>query len=195
MRYQPKGRADWRAWLRENHKKSSGVWLIFLKGAERQLTYAESVEEALCFGWIDSLMRPIDGRSYMQWFTPRKAKSSWSALNKKRVAALIEAKRMTKAGLAKIEEGKANGSWTRIDQVEALVVPPDLARALRADKKAGGFFEKLAPSNRKAILHWINDAKRAEKRAERIAHTVAQAANGLRPARYEAWLAKARKRR
>ena len=193
--YQPASRAGWRKWLRENHKKSTGVWVVFLKGAERQLTYADSVEEALCFGWIDSLMRPIDGRSYRQLFTPRRAKSGWSALNKKRIASLVERKLMTKAGQAKIDEAKANGSWTKLDAVEALTIPPDLAKALRADKKAKAFFDGLAPSNRKAILHWINDAKRAERRAERIAHTIAQARQGLRPARYEEWLAKARKRR
>ena len=193
--YQPAGRAGWRKWLRENHKKSTGVWVVFLKGAERQLTYADSVEEALCFGWIDSLIRPIDGRSYRQLFTPRRAKSGWSALNKKRIASLVERKLMTKAGQAKIDEAKANGSWTKLDAIEALTIPPDLAKALRADKKAKAFFDGLAPSNRKAILHWINDAKRAERRAERIAHTIAQARQGLRPARYEEWLAKARKRR
>lgn len=194
-RYQPENRAAWRKWLRANHAKSTGVWLIFLKGAERQLTYADSVEEALCFGWIDSLLRPIDGRSYMQWFTPRKPKSSWSALNKKRIVSLVERKLMTPAGQAKIDAAKKDGSWTLIDAVEALTVPSDLKRALAAKPKARAFFEALAPSQRKAILHWINDAKKPEKRAERIAHTVSQASKGLRPARYEEWLAKNRKKR
>jgi uncharacterized protein YdeI (YjbR/CyaY-like superfamily) len=193
-KYQPDNRAAWRKWLRANHRKSTGVWLVFLKGAERQLTYADSVEEALCFGWIDSLMRPIDGRSYMQLFTPRKPKSNWSALNKKRVASLIERKLMTAAGQAKIDLAKANGSWTRIDAVEALVVPPDVARALGAKPKAKAFFESLAPSNRKAVLYWITGVKNPEKRAERIAHTVSQALIGLRPAHYEKWLANSRKR-
>lgn len=168
---------------------------MFLKGPERQLSYADSVEEALCFGWIDSLLRPIDGRSYMQLFTPRRPKSGWSAVNKTRIASLVERKLMTKAGRAKIDEAKANGSWTKLDAVEALTIPPDFAKALRADKKAKAFFDGLARSHRKAILHWLNDAKRAELRAERIAHTVAQARKGLRPARYEAMLAKARKKR
>ena len=171
------------------------MWVVFLKGAERQLAYADAVEEALCFGWIDSLLRPIDGRSYKQWFSPRKPKSKWSALNKARVASLIERKLMTPAGQAKIDAAKQNGSWTLLDAVEALTVPPDLKRALAANPKARTFFEGLAPSNRKAILHWINDARKPERRAERIDHTVSQALKGLRPARYEAWLAKSRKKR
>ena len=130
----------------------------------------------------------------MQYFSRRKTKSNWSALNKTRVASLIERKLMTKAGLAKIEEAKKNGSWTRLDAVEAYEVPPDVAKALAAKPKARSFFESLAPSHRKAILYWITGVKSAEKRAERIAHTVSQALKGLRPARHEEWLAKSRKR-
>jgi uncharacterized protein YdeI (YjbR/CyaY-like superfamily) len=193
-RHQPANRAAWRRWLRANHRTSSGVWLVFLKGEARQLTYADAVEEALCFGWIDSLLRPMDERSYMQWFTPRRPKSKWSALNKTRVASLIDRGLMTPAGQAAIDAAKKNGSWTLLDAVEALTVPPDLKRALAARPRASRFFDGLAPSSRKAILHWINDAKKPEKRAERVAHTVSQALKGLRPARYEEWLAKSRKR-
>jgi len=166
------------------------VWVVFLKGDARQLTYADYVEEALCYGWIDSLMRPIDGQSYMQLFTPRKAKSNWSALNKQRVAALIEQKRMAAPGLAKIEEAKKNGSWAKLDAVEAMVIPPDFKRALAANHKAKAFFDGLSPSSRKGILYWINSVKSAQKRAERIAHAIAQNAKGLRPAHQEKWLAK-----
>lgn len=166
------------------------MWVVFLKGDARQLTYADAVEEALCYGWIDSLMRPIDGQSYMQLFTPRKAKSNWSALNKQRVAALIEQKRMAAPGLAKIEDAKKNGSWTKLDAVEAMVIPPDFKRALAANRKAKAFFDGLSPSSRKGILYWINSVKSAEKRAERIAHVIAQNAKGLRPAHHEKWLAK-----
>ena len=168
------------------------MWLVFLKGAERQLPYADAVEEALCFGWIDSLMRPIDGRSYMQLFTPRKAKSNWSALNKTRVASLIDRGLMARAGLAAVEHAKKVGTWTALDHVEALAMPPDFAKALNAKKKARAFFDSLAPSHRKGILYWINGVKSPEKRAERIAHAVSQAAKGLRPAHHEAWLAKTR---
>lgn len=191
-RLQPANRAAWRKWLRAHHAKSTGVWLVFLKGPERQLPYADSVEEALCFGWIDSLLRPIDGQSYMQLFTPRKPKSNWSALNKRRVKDLIARKLMAPAGLAKIAEAKKNGSWTKLDAVEAMIIPPDFAKALAANRKARAFFDSLAPSSRKGILYWINSVKSAELRASRIAHAVAQHARGLRPAHHEQWLAKTR---
>jgi uncharacterized protein YdeI (YjbR/CyaY-like superfamily) len=192
LRYQPAHRAGWRTWLRANHATSAGVWLVFLKGAARQISYEEAVEEALCFGWIDSLMRPIDARSYLQLFTPRKPNSNWSALNKRRVASLIERKRMAAPGLAKVEAAKQDGSWTKLDAVEAMIVPPDLARALAASRKAKAFFDALSPSSRKGILYWVTGVKTPELRAARVAHTVAQAAKGLRPAPHEAWLAKSK---
>lgn len=188
--FEPKNRADWRKWLRANHAKAPGVWLVFLKGAERQLTYADSVEEALCYGWIDSTLRPIDARRYRQMFTPRKKKSTWSALNKRRVEALVAAGRMAAPGLAKIEAAKQDGSWTSLDAVEAMIVPPDLARALAANRKAKAFFDASAPSSRKGALHWINSVKSPELRAKRIAHVVSQAAKGLRPEHQERALLK-----
>jgi uncharacterized protein YdeI (YjbR/CyaY-like superfamily) len=190
--FEPKNRADWRRWLKTNHAKAPGVWLVFLKGDARQLTYADSVEEALCYGWIDSTMRPIDDRRYRQMFTPRKTKSTWSALNKRRIAALVASGRMAAPGLAKIEAAKQDGSWTSLDAVEALIVPPDLARALAANKKAKAFFDASAPSSRKGALHWINNVKSPALRAKRIAHVVSQAAKGLRPEHQEAALHKAR---
>jgi len=188
--FEPMSRADWRRWLRANHATSTGVWLVFRKGAERQLTYADSVEEALCFGWIDSTLRPIDDRRYRQWFTPRKPKSNWSALNKRRVDTLIAGQQMTRAGLAKIEAAKQDGSWTRLDAVEAMIIPADLTKALAANRKAQAFFDASAPSSRKGALYWINSVKSAELRAKRIAHVVAQAAKGLRPDHQERALAK-----
>ena len=191
--FEPADRAGWRKWLRANHATSRGVWLVFLKGADRQLTYAESVEEALCFGWIDSTMRPIDERRYRQMFTPRKPKSSWSALNKRRIEALVASGRMAAPGQAKIDAAKKDGSWTQIDAVEAMVIPPDLARAFARNKKAQAFFDRSAPSSRKGALHWINNVKSPELRAERIAHVVSQAAKGLRPSHQENALAKRKK--
>ena len=189
-RFHPANRAEWRRWLRKNHAKVTGVWLVFLKGPERQLAYADSVEEALCFGWIDSLMRPIDARSYMQLFTPRKPKSNWSALNKRRVGDLVTRKLMAAPGLAAVDIAKKNGSWTRLDAVEALTIPADFARALAANRKAKAFFDALAPSSRKGILYFINGVKSPDLRASRIAHAVSQSAKGLRPAHQEKWLAK-----
>ena len=191
-RYQPKDRPDWRAWLRKHHATATGVWLVFLKGPERQLTYADSVEEALCYGWIDSKLMPIDARSYMQLFTPRKPKSAWSALNKRRIKDLIARKLMAAPGLAKVAAAKKDGSWTKIDAVEAMTIPPDLARALAANARARAFFDSVAPSSRKGMLYWIDGVKSAGLRADRIAHVVSQCARGLRPAHQEKWLAKTR---
>src|ERR1700757_636733 len=110
-------RKAWRKWLEKNHSKSQGVWLIYYKkssGKER-LEYSDAVEESLCFGWIDSTIRPIDHERYMQRFTPRKAKSGWSALNKRRIEKMIKQNLMTKAGFEKIEEAKKSGAWERLD--------------------------------------------------------------------------------
>ena len=189
-RFEPANRRDWRRWLRANHAKLTGVWLVFLKGEARQIAYADAVEEALCFGWIDSLMRPIDAGSYMQLFTPRKPTSAWSALNKRRVGDLIARNLMAAPGLAAVAVAKKNGSWTRLDAVEAGIVPPDLAKALAANRKAKAFFDSVAPSRRKGMLHWINNVKSADLRAGRIAHVVSQAAKGLSPSHQEHWLAK-----
>ena len=130
-RYYPKTRKEWRRWLTRNHETSSGVWLINYKkeSGRPRVPYADAVEEALCFGWIDSVMNPLDDHSFMQLFTPRKPKSNWSKLNKQRIESLIEQGLMTPAGMAKIEAAQKDGSWTSLDKVEALDVPPDLAKA------------------------------------------------------------------
>ena len=188
--FEPSDRADWRRWLRRNGARATGVWMVFRKGAARQITYEAAVEEALCFGWIDSLMRPIDDTRYKQYFTQRKPRSNWSALNKRRVETLIAKKLMTRAGLAKIDAAKQDGSWTRLDAVEAMIVPDDFARALAKNRKAKAFFDASAPSSRKGALYWINSVKSADLRAKRIAHVVAQAAKGLRPDHQEKALAK-----
>lgn len=193
-RFEPNDRADWRRWLRANHKTSKGIWLVYLKGAARQISYDAAVEEALCYGWIDTTLRPIDERCYMQLFTPRKPRSTWSALNKRRVEALIERKLMTRAGLAAIEIAQQNGSWSSIDSVESLTPPPELAKGFARNRKAKAFYDSLAPSKRKTILYWINGVKSPALRAERIAHVIAQAANGLRPAPHEAVIAKMKRR-
>jgi uncharacterized protein YdeI (YjbR/CyaY-like superfamily) len=168
-RFEPKSRAHWRKWLERNHATCPGLWLVFRKKPTRVLPYADAVEEALCFGWIDSLLRPIDGDTYMQLFTPRKAKSRWSALNKRRVAALLEQRLIAPAGQAAIDAAKRLGTWTAMDEVEALVVPPDLKKALARDRTARAEFERLAPSMRKGCLHHLHDAKTPETRARRLA--------------------------
>jgi uncharacterized protein YdeI (YjbR/CyaY-like superfamily) len=176
------GRAGWRKWLRANHAKSIGIWLVFDKKSSRpdRLKYGDAVEEALCYGWIDSLMRPLDDAHYMQYMSPRKPRSAWSKSNKDRVERLIEQGLMTKSGLAAIEVAKKNGGWTHFDAVEALVVPDDLAKALKAKPVAAKNFDAFPPSRRKQFLYWVNNVKRPENRAKRIREVVKLAARNQR---------------
>ena len=128
-----KSRKAWRGWLEKNHAASAGVWLVYAKkhSGLPSLTYNDAVEEALCFGWIDSKINPIDDAFYMQMFTPRKRKSAWSALNKARVERLLAARLMTPAGLAMVKAAKDSGTWDARKQVEELTIPPDLEKPSR----------------------------------------------------------------
>lgn len=175
-------RAAWRRWLTRNHASSPGVWLILTKkdSGIACVAYEEAVEEALCFGWIDSTAKGIDGIRRRQMFTPRKRKSSWSASNKARVARLIDQGLVTEAGLVAVERAKADGTWTAGDDAERLIVPPDLAAALRRPAAARRNFDAFTPSARKSILLWIGEAKRAETRVKRIATTARMAAANRR---------------
>src|SRR5262245_49124201 len=130
--FQPRSRAEWRAWLKKHHTKSPGVWLIYAKKHTGipSLTYSDAVEEALCFGWIDSLLQSIDDSLHRQIFTPRKTRSSWSALNRKRAARLIDAGLMTAAGMALITRAKKTGQWEAHKPSESLTIPPELKKAL-----------------------------------------------------------------
>lgn len=124
----PANRNDWRKWLELNHTKERAIWLIFYKkkSVKYNLSWSESVDEALCFGWIDSVKKTIDEERYKQYFSKRKAKSNWSKINKDKVKALIEKGLMEEEGYKSIEIAKENGSWTVLDKVEALVIPEDL---------------------------------------------------------------------
>ena len=180
--FHPKTRAEWRRWLQTHHATARGVQLVYARRGTGlpSIAYDEAVEEALCFGWIDSTERKLDEQRYMQLFTPRKPKSSWSKSNKERVARLAEAGLMTDAGMARIEAAKADGSWSFLDAIEALEIPRDLAAALAKNAKALANFEAFPPSSKKIILLWIATAKREETRAKRIAETVALAGRNLR---------------
>lgn len=171
-------RAAWREWLTENHRTSPGVWLVYykVKSGKPSVRYADAVKEALCFGWIDSKVKSLDEESYKQIFTPRKAKSVWSKLNKSYIEELTTQNLMTAVGLAKIEAAKADGSWNSLDAIEELTIPADLAKALRANKTAAANFANFSPSSRKVLLYRIGSAKRPETRAKRIAEAVALAA-------------------
>lgn len=175
-------RAQWRSWLKKHHARTEGVWLITYKihVPDKHVGYAASVEEALCFGWIDSLPRKLDEHRRMLYFCPRKPNSVWSKLNKERIVKLIARKRMTTAGMKKIEVAKANGSWTSIDAAEAMEMPKDLMRALRRDRKALKHYEAFPPGARKQIIGWVLDAKTTTTRERRIAASVELAGKNIR---------------
>lgn len=175
-------RQQWRAWLAENHASEKAASLIMHKKAslESSVTYDEAVEEALCFGWIDSRANRIDETTYRQLFTPRKRGSVWAATNKVRVERLIAQGRMTPAGLALIEAAKADGSRDALNDVDALVMPDDLLGAPAANPTAQRYFDAFPDSAKRIILFWIASAKRSETRARRIATTVELAEQNLR---------------
>jgi uncharacterized protein YdeI (YjbR/CyaY-like superfamily) len=166
-RVQPRSRRAWRAWLRKNHASSSGVWLVYAKkhSGIPSLSYNDAVEEALCFGWIDSKVNPIDDALYMQVFTPRKPKSGWSALNRARVERLLAAGLMTAAGLRVVEAAKKSGAWEAWKPIEDLTVPPDLAEAIRASPDASRNWASYSASRRKGVLYRLAGARRPETRA------------------------------
>lgn len=176
-------RAEWREWLAAHHDRADGVWLVsFKKGSGKPgVPYAEAVEEALCFGWIDSRPNALDAERYKQLFTPRRRGSPWSKLNKERVERLMAAGLMAPAGLARIEEAKRDGTWTVYDGIEQLAMPADLAAALADNPAANATFAAFSPSQSKQLLWHIESAKRPETRAKRIAEVVAAAAEGRNP--------------
>ncbi|QLE55934.1 YdeI family protein [Nostoc sp. TCL26-01] len=176
-------RQAWRQWLEKNHRSSLGIWLIYykVKSGKPSVKYSEAVKEALCFGWIDSKVKSLDADRYMQIFTPRKAKSVWSKLNKQYIQEIIEQGLMTQAGLEKIDAAKQDGSWTTLDEIEALVIPIDLQQALATNDIAQQNFQAFSNSAKKNILFWIDSAKRQETRLKRIEQTIASAAENKSP--------------
>jgi uncharacterized protein YdeI (YjbR/CyaY-like superfamily) len=175
-------RAAWRRWLAERHQQRDSIWLVFHKKTSggTSPSYEEAVEEALCFGWIDSTVNRLDELRSLQLFAPRKRRSTWSMSNKERVARLEREGLLAPAGITAIEVAKANGSWTALDAVERLEEPLELAVALDADAAARENWNRFSPSSRKAILWWVTSAKRPETRAKRVEQTVRMAAKGLR---------------
>jgi uncharacterized protein YdeI (YjbR/CyaY-like superfamily) len=175
-------RAAWRRWLAERHNQRDAIWLVFHKKTSdgTSPSYDEAVEEALCFGWIDSTANRLDEWRSLQLFAPRKPRSTWSMSNKERVARLEREGLLAPAGIAAIEVAKANGSWTALDAVERLEEPPELAAALDANGAARENWNGFSPSSRKAILWWVTSAKRQETRVKRIEQTARMAAKGLR---------------
>lgn len=168
-------------WLRKNHASSDGAWLMIAKaGAEKPtVTYAQAVEIALCHGWIDGQKKALDDQHWLQRFTPRRARSLWSKVNREKAEALIASGRMQPSGLAEIERAKGDGRWqAAYDGARTAAVPPDLQAALDARPKARSFFAQLDGTNRYAVLWRIQTAKRAETRARRIDVLVEMLARG-----------------
>jgi uncharacterized protein YdeI (YjbR/CyaY-like superfamily) len=173
----PFDRAGWRAWLIANHPTSRGVYLVSWRrsSGRTSVPYEEAVEEALCVGWIDSSGRNIDEERSIQWFSPRRPRSAWARSNKERVARLTRAGLMLPAGLAAIDEAKRSGMWTLLDDVENLIVPDDLAAALRDRPPARDRWDAFPPSSRRVMLQWVVEARRPETRARRISQIAEKA--------------------
>jgi uncharacterized protein YdeI (YjbR/CyaY-like superfamily) len=182
-RFHPESRAEWRAWLTEHHGRRDEVWLVLWRqrSGRTGLTYEEAVLEALCFGWIDGRSAGLDDERTMLRFSPRRRGSGWARSNKQRVERLLAEGLMTEAGLALIEEAKRDGSWTRLDAVEDLVVPDDLAAALASHPGARESWDGFPRSVRRAALLWLVEARRPETRAKRVAETARLTARGERP--------------
>ncbi|MEL7238512.1 MAG: YdeI/OmpD-associated family protein [Planctomycetota bacterium] len=176
-------RAGWRAWLEANHTQAESIWLVTYKKAagEKYVPFGDIVEEAICFGWIDSRVGKVDALRSRCIVAPRRTASAWSAVNKKIVAKMTKAGLMQPAGLAKIAAAKKNGMWTFLDDVEAGVIPDDLAVAFRKHRGARSNFDAFPRSTRRATLEWIKTAKKTETRAKRIAETAAKSAQNQRP--------------
>ena len=176
----PASRADWRSWLASNTERQEGLWVVYrkksssLEGPE----YDDLVEEVLCFGWIDSVVRRVDEDRTIQWFSPRRRGGLWSALNKERIEHLVRDGLMTEAGKAVMEQAKADGSWSQTDEVDSLIIPSDLQAAFDDAPGAKAQYDSLRDSAKKEYLWWIHTAKRPETRAKRIADTIQRLSAG-----------------
>lgn len=179
----PTSPQHWREWLQANHATRQSVWLVYYKKAANQpsLTWSQAVDEALCFGWIDSQAQPLDGERYRQYFSRRKPTSAWSKVNKEKVARLLAEGRMTEAGLASIATAQQNGSWALFDEAAALLLPTDLELALQKAPAAESYFLRLSKSDRRNMLQWLALAKRPATRQYRIVEIVEMAAQQLKP--------------
>lgn len=175
-------RTAWRAWLEQHHADASGVWAVTWKkdSGGPHVRYDDLVEEALCFGWVDSKGSRRDGGRTALLVTPRKPRSSWSASNKARVERLTAAGLMAPAGAAVVAAAKASGTWNALDDVERLVEPDDLRAALDALPEARRHWDAFPPSTRRGILEWIGSAKRQPTRSARVAETARLAAENVR---------------
>ena len=177
-----KNRKEWRKWLIHNHDNSNGIYLILFKvsSENHNMRWEEAVQEALCFGWIDSTVKNIDHERRRQLFTPRKPKSVWSKLNKSYIEHLIKDGLMHESGLIKIERAKEDGSWTALDAVENLIIPEDLQAAFDKNTEAYSNYSAFSKTYKKGYLYWLNQAKRPETRAKRIKEIISNCKNNIK---------------
>jgi len=182
----PTSQKEWRLWLEENHLIKDSVWLVLHKKSSSAptISWSETVDEALCFGWIDGVKKSIDKDKYTQYFCKRKARSTWSKINKEKVKYLVNQGLMRDAGFQSIAIAKDNGSWTILDEVEELVVPEDLAHALASRDGANEYFEGLSKSGRKILMQWVVLARRPETRQKRIIEIAENARTRKKPRQF-----------
>jgi len=182
----PASQGDWRAWLAENHGSKQSVWLVYhkIKSGVPSISWSQAVDEALCFGWIDSTARSIDDKTFMQFFCRRKPNSVWSKINKAKVERLIKEGLMETAGFDSIEKAKQNGSWIILDKVEELKIPKDLTAAFKVHRGSRPFFLSLSKSVQKRILQWLVLAKKPETRQKRINEIATLAGQKLKPVQF-----------
>ena len=181
--FYPTSLAAWRRWLAKNHLSKQAVWLVYYnkKAAKKSISWSDAVDVALCYGWIDSKRIRIDAFASHQFFSRRKAKSTWSKINKQKVVKLSEAGLMAEAGLEAIEVAKQNGSWTMLDEVEELIIPDDLEKVFKSKQGSKNYFLGLSKSVKKAMLQWLVLAKQPETRQKRIAEIVKLVAEKSKP--------------
>lgn len=179
-------RSEWRKWLAQNSKTKDSVWLIIYhkKAGVDSIYYDEAVEEALCFGWIDSKPNKRDQESYYLFFAKRKPKSNWSKAYRERVDRMMKLNQMTPEGLKMVELAKETGTWLALTEVQDSILPEDLKKALAKNKVAKEHFEQFPPSSKRIILEWILNAKKEETRLKRITETVELAAKGIKANHY-----------
>lgn len=182
----PADQEDWRKWLEQYHDKKESVWVVLYKkdASVTNLSWSEAVDEALCFGWIDSTKRTVDEEKYKQYFARRKPNSIWSKINKDKIKTLTKSGKMTEAGMASVKIAKKNGSWTRFDAVENLEIPIELNRAFRKVRGSKPYFNSLSKSMRKQLLYWIISAKRPETKEKRIQDVVTAAGKKTTPKQF-----------
>lgn len=182
----PASRQEWREWLQENHLSQSAVWLVYYKKKSNvaAITWSEAVDEALCFGWIDSKAQTLDDEKFRQFFSKRKPKSVWSKINKEKIQRLTADGLIAPAGYEIIETAKQNGSWSILDEVEELMIPADLESEFETRPGSEDFFLSLSKSVRKAILQWLVLAKQPETRRKRLLEIAERAALQQKPKQF-----------